>query len=353
MNPKFETSNSIPMKPLLFILLTCSGLLATAQNNPIFFGGNEDGMAMQMAATPSQNTIFNGGMEDGSAMQYQAQRDNNHLFTGGNEDGYGLSFFTQSDNNNIFGGGIDDGFARLQYSQRDNNSIFAGGIDDGGSVLSISLADNNRIFAGGIDDGSAQFYATGLPSSFPAPFAAELLSFKVIPHQSEVQLLWTTLNESNHDYFMLERSPDLVQIESIIQIPGAGNPDLPQRYEHWDLKPLAGRSYYRLVPVDINGEGQPSNWVEVNFDQLRPSRIQAFPNPTSGIVNIQFDQEIELKAIAPQLFDLHGRRLPVTFQQYSDQMIQVNLAELPHAIYLLKLIDPQTDLPQSFRIQKK
>jgi hypothetical protein len=308
---------------------------------------------MQVTERLSQNAIFNGGTEDGAAISFQSQPDNNRIFSGGMEDGYGLSFFSQLDNNNIFGGGIDDGFAVLEYSQKHNNDIFSGGIEDGGHALNISLRDNNNIFAGGIDDGGALFYATGLPLSFPAPFAVELLNFDALPHQAKVQLLWTTLSEMNHDYFRLERSPDLIAIESIAEVPGAGSPNLPQSYEHWDLEPLTGRSYYRLVPVDINGESQPSNWVEVNFDQLQASLIQAFPNPSSGILNIQFDQDIELQAIAPQLFDLHGRRLPVTFEQHSPRMLQVNLAELPHAIYLLKLIDPGTDLPQSFRIQKK
>lgn len=341
------------MKPLLLLLFSLCWLTGISQNNYIFSGGNEDGAAQSVTERPAHNSIFNGGNEDGSAIQHHSQADNNRIFFGGNEDGFAREYASTPDNNAIFGGGVEDGFAIRYHSLPDNSRIFGGGIDDGGNSVNISVIDNNSIFAGGIDDGGAHFYATGLPSSFPTPFAVELLTFEAIPLQDKVQLLWTTLSEINHDYFLLERSADLVQIEFIAQVSGKGSPDLPQSYEHWDYHPLSGRSYYRLVPVDIDGEIQPSNWVEVNFDQIEKTLIQAFPNPTSGALRVSFQYAVEMEQIKPQLFDLHGRQLSISFHPENSTTLRIDLSNLPQAFYLLKVIDPRTQLPVSFRIQKK
>ncbi len=341
------------MKYLLLLISSLCLLRATAQHNYIFAGGVDDGAAIDVAEIPSQNRIFGGGAEDGGSISYTSIQDNHAIFAGGNEDGYARVYFSLADNNPIFGGGNEDGYASLPYSQADNSRIFGGGVDDGGSALRFSSPDNNGIFAGGIDDGAAHFYALGLPSRFPAPFAVELLRFEAIPLQGKVQLLWTTLSEVNHDHFLLERSPDLQQIEQIAQLPGQGSPDLPASYESWDYAPLSGRSYYRLMSVDINGEATASQWVEVHFAAWDVAEVQAFPNPTTGLLTLLFQQHIRQENLVIQLYDLHGREIPISLKPHSDNAVQLDMSPLTEAFYLIRIFDKDTQLQTSLRIQKK
>lgn len=83
-----------------------NSLLLSAQNNPIFGGGDNDGFAS--ASLQTNNPIFGGGNEDGFA--FATLQTNNSIFNGGDNDGF--AFATLQTNNSIFNGGDDDGFGR-------------------------------------------------------------------------------------------------------------------------------------------------------------------------------------------------------------------------------------------------
>lgn len=84
--------------------------------------------------------------------------------------------------------------------------------------------------------------------------AVELLSFAAIAGDRRIDLEWTTASEQDVDYFMLERSPDLIDWTDIAHAASQGNSGAPQYYDYLDLNVENGQQYvYRLSACDVNG----------------------------------------------------------------------------------------------------
>jgi hypothetical protein len=85
------------------------------------------------------------------------------------------------------------------------------------------------------------------------PLPVKLASFKVSFSENQVYLAWVTTEETNTDYFHIERSVDGKHWEVIGVKQAFRESQSIVRYEHWDKQPLSGKTYYRLQMVDIDG----------------------------------------------------------------------------------------------------
>lgn len=139
----------------------------------------------------------------------------------------------------------------------------------------------------------------------------ELLSFEAeVVQRKHVDLSWKTAVEIDNDYFIVERSQDGINFESIAQLPGAGNIELIQHYEHLDLTPYVGINYYRLKQVDYDGT---TSYSEVRAVEVYSERLRLFPNPTINDLSIALD-DLQKGEVDLNIYDLKGKLL------YSDQL---------------------------------
>lgn len=134
-----------------------------------------------------------------------------------------------------------------------------------------------------------------VPSLFlyPAPgtsFPIELLSFDARPEGNQVLLNWETAWEQNSDYFVIERTPDGVEFQDLLQVGAAGNSTEPLTYLATDQTPLRGRSYYRIRAVDFDGTTDYSELKEVFIDR---DVISIFPNPLGSHRKLVIDLDFE------------------------------------------------------------
>lgn len=74
-------------------------------------------------------------------------------------------------------------------------------------------------------------------------------------------LTWTTLTETNNQYFIVERSTDGITFEKAVQLEGAGQSDQQKKYRFVEIAAEFSRSFYRLVQVDYGGEVNISHTV--------------------------------------------------------------------------------------------
>ena len=81
----------------------------------------------------------------------------------------------------------------------------------------------------------------------------ELMSFEATLNVDVVDITWTTASEIDNDYFLVQRSQDGFNWETIEQVDGANNSSIAIDYSAQDREPLMGLSYYRLKQVDNNG----------------------------------------------------------------------------------------------------
>lgn len=283
---------------------------------------------------------------------------NENIYYGGTNDGYSLSVLTTSTcspspNENIYYGGVKDGYALSVLttsvcSPQTNENVFYGGINNGSSntALSASVCPekfNENIFFGGATDGAYSksiiqgICATDLP--------IELIAFDFIcDEQLNSILKWTTMSESNNDYFTLERSYDGTNWISITTIMGAGNSTstLYYFYSYKDTSNLV--SYYRLKQTDYNGEFEFSDIISSEGCFKNESSRFAYPsNPFTNyitILNAKGNEYYEIVNAVGQLI-------------FSGKNVQsVNLNYLTSGIYLLT-IKNENNNSQRFKLIKE
>src|SRR6185436_17887647 len=66
------------------------------------------------------------------------------------------------------------------------------------------------------------------------PLPIEIFGFRAVPVKNHVDISWSTLSESNTDYFTIEKSTDGLQFEKISTLKAAGNSSTEIKYSITD-----------------------------------------------------------------------------------------------------------------------
>jgi len=160
------------------------------------------------------------------------------------------------------------------------------------------------------------------------PFPIELLYFDAIPDHrfNKVDLNWTTMSETNNNFFEIQRSENGMNWHSIAQISGAGTSVNEKNYTSTDNQPLHGVSYYRLKQVDFDGAQTFSPIQAVQFN----NQISFSPNPTTGVVRLIAEEYLTTEV---ELLDANGRLVHKETLRGSSS---INFSHLPKGMYVFK-----------------
>lgn len=124
------------------------------------------------------------------------------------------------------------------------------------------------------------------------------------PELDIVDLHWITETERDNDYFVVEKSIDGENYETLTIVDGAGNTTTETQYYTVDEDPAVGINYYRLKQVDFNGNHKYSEVRSVNILDDAYDYVSVSPNPTTGKTDIIFNcyskEESTLKLYDPQ-----------------------------------------------------
>ncbi len=147
--------------------------------------------------------------------------------------------------------------------------------------------------------GTKTYYTSSTPAqaSFTTNSAlpVELTTFAAFEEENKVALNWETATEVNNYGFEIERqkatetSINLSNWEKIGFVEGHGNSNSPKVYSYTDNTVVSGEYYYRLRQVDIDGQFEYSDIVEVAIAPPNSFELsQNYPNPFNPKTNIQF-----------------------------------------------------------------
>jgi hypothetical protein len=117
----------------------------------------------------------------------------------------------------------------------------------------------------------------------------ELLYFHAITSNETVRMDWATASETNSTHFRIERSSNGVDFDELGQVPAAGNSHIKVTYSFVDDKPIIGRTYYRLVQVDIDGQSETFPSVIANISGNKALSIFPVPSRPSEDVSISLN----------------------------------------------------------------
>jgi len=140
------------------------------------------------------------------------------------------------------------------------NGFYFNGLIPGNTYTWSVSGESGGIFCEGFSD-ICPYYVNigGLP--------IELISFTAVLQTNFVYVKWITGSETNVNYFMLERTNDLINnvYVSIYKARAKGNSSSTTVYEYVDQYPLEGNNYYRIKEVDNNGDNHYYYPIVVNY----------------------------------------------------------------------------------------
>ncbi len=177
------------------------------------------------------------------------------------------------------------------------------------------------------------------------PLPIELVDFTATPkNNNHVELNWTTVSETNNNYFTIERSQDAFNFSELTFVNSQainGNSNSTLNYTSTDTEPFEGISYYRLKQTDLNGDFSYSDIISVSLNKSGDLDFQVYPNPTNGnSFNILVENEKE-QDISINIYDLQGKQVlskTIKTEQSGKNNIEINPnVPLNSGIYIIHI----------------
>ncbi len=227
-----------------------------------------------------------------------------------------------------FSGTDEVGTAANMWPFKHNSNGWIGCIGSG----SVSMMGNGNFNPGTKTFTWNNLYSfsdfTGNGNGSPLPIS--LLNFEATPILEAVKLDWTTLTETNNDYFTIERTKEGLNFEAIAKVFGAGNSNGLLSYSLYDEKPYEGLSYYRLTQTDFDGKQTHSELKSVNFKQSHVSSVKPSVHFLDGNITIKTNfktaqnMRIEIVALDGRVVYSNDVNVPNSFHTF--QIETLNLA---------------------------
>ncbi|TAH41153.1 MAG: hypothetical protein EYC69_09270 [Bacteroidetes bacterium] len=148
-------------------------------------------------------------------------------------------------------------------------------------------------------------------------FKLELASQSIIPVNlitleaksdgKNVLLSWVTSEESNNNYFTIEKSRDGQHFLPLTNVEGAGKSTTERSYTSRDEFPYPEKNYYRLKQTDSEGNYSYSQAIAVNI-KGQGSMFHASSGKGSDKIDLSFFSENKENAML-RIFDTKGQQL--------------------------------------------
>jgi YHYH protein/Secretion system C-terminal sorting domain len=181
----------------------------------------------------------------------------------------------------------------------------------------------------------------------PTVLPITLLNFTGKIEKSNAILNWTTANEINSKQFIIQRSTDGVHFENIGNVVSAGNTSQNSNYSFTDKNIPAGRVYYRLQQVDVDGRSKTYNIISL-VNNTSGFEFKVLPNPASDFIAIQYNNGLLEQDTDVKLFDSSGKLITKTQINKGQTITYINIETLYSGTYIVKI--QNTTASESHRV---
>ena len=235
-------------------------------------------------------------------------------------------------------GDIDLSGITITYSNNQHDLVIQGTVTVdagtsfiGGGNTTITNAEFTA-GAGGQGDVSFEtlntFLATGDYSTLEDAFRAalgilpiELSTFTASINNGLVVLNWSTLSETNNDYFTVEKSETGQDFHTIGKVNGTGNSLEKNYYSFEDRNAGLNSIYYRLKQTDFDGHYSYSNTVSVKGRNIADADLIYYNTSTNQLI-INSDQDGVI-----QYFDFTGKLVNTQLVNNGTREVDTNFLE--------------------------
>ena len=174
----------------------------------------------------------------------------------------------------------------------------------------------------------------------------KLSTFDAQKVNSSVKIYWTTAQENNSNYFIVQHSIDGRSWSNIGQVNAMGFSANPIQYSMMDNAPNIGINLYRLKQVDRDGKTQYSTVRSVLFS--KGSDVLITPNPASTYINVYLSRSSNT-TYKVSLYQVNG--ILVKEIVTSNSSLQINTSSFAKGLYFIKVIDGDKVITQKIIIQ--
>ena len=154
-------------------------------------------------------------------------------------------------------------------------------------------------------------------------------------------LYWTTATEINNKYFELYHGASLNDMIELSTVPSKaidGNSSRELSYQFVHINPLKGDNFYRLSNVDI--DGQRDVHQTINLYVKENTTLAVYPNPVTDNLHLAFSNS-DLEVVFVELTDITGKVV------YKDRLLpetesfetEIPMSSLTNGMYLLRVSD--------------
>jgi hypothetical protein len=156
-------------------------------------------------------------------------------------------------------------------------------------------------------------------------------SFYISKSGNDIQLSWSTDNETGSSHFDVERSFNGVQWQKIAEVTAAGNSNNTSNYNYYDKNLSNSIVYYRLRQVDINSRATYSSIKMIRFNEPI-SAVKIF----GADKNVVIELNTSIKgSIRVQVLNNSGQVIGQHSYTNSSYRINLNLNHIANGAYIV------------------
>ena len=134
-----------------------------------------------------------------------------------------------------------------------------------------------------------------------------LTSFNGAVANNAVKLNWTTAQEENLDAYVVEKSTNTSDWQTLSTVKATGNSNSPKEYNTIDPN-AAPVNYYRLKQVDMDGHYKYSQIIRIRNGAVDKTGIKIYPNPAINSAMVSINSESK-QAAHIKLYNQFGMQL--------------------------------------------
>lgn len=195
-------------------------------------------------------------------------------------------------------------------------------------------------------------WASNCPTC-PVPLPVSITDFNGFADGENNILKWTTMSETNNDYFVLERSSDGLNYMEIARVDGQGTTEETFQYTYTDAGVKTVRNYYRLRQVDFDGKWSYSSVITIQ--KANTTDVTFFPNPAKETLFMEFaiddDKTYKFRLVYYNtLGAVASEEVTVTKGDVSREA--KNFDELPAGIYFVQVVNDINEVVKTQKIIK-
>jgi hypothetical protein len=157
----------------------------------------------------------------------------------------------------------------------------------------------------------------------------KLQAFHVTKINKTTKINWTTSHEKSSSHFLIQRSQDGSNFETIGQVNSVGDSEITNNYSYIDNQPKKGNNYYRLVQVDLDGTKNPhkTEMIHMPYEQGF-TLINTIVDQEN--TSLQLSSDVEKYHVS--IYDISGQKVLQIENLNFDQLIDTK--DLAQGIYV-------------------